>query len=172
MNRIFFALLVVSLGCIACDDDDGAGSDAGLARTDAGGDDDMNVNVGPFEETLTAVIDGEPFAAQLVAGGISDGLLRFQSDQSQERQLFFTLPAAVGPGRYTLTADGDYIVEYAELFIGQFPAESGHLVVDTIDRERKEISGTFEFVGAMDTFGEITRVVITEGKFSVEYTEV
>ena len=165
--RTLMALLALSLGCTG-GGDGGGDSDAAMSQADAGGA-DMQVGAAGFEEHLTATIDGAPFAAQLVAGNSHDGLLQFQSDQSQERQLFFTLPADVEPGTYDLSAEGDYIARYAELFEGAFPAESGTLVVDRIDRERNEVSGTFEFVGAMDTFGEITRVEVTEGRFAVEF---
>lgn len=168
-------LLTCLLFCVpACDDGDTP--DAGPIGQDAGGGLGGDGGAGgmpqAFEEALTAQIAGEPFAAQLVLGNAVDGELRFQSDQSQERQMFFVLPADVEAGTYDLSADGDYTARYGVLFEGDFPAESGTIVVDVIDRERREISGTFEFVAAQDNFGEITRVEITDGKFAVEYNEL
>jgi hypothetical protein len=163
------AVLLTAL-MLSCSPDGGGDGDAsapagGLAAADPQG----GAPAAPFEEHLTAQIDGADFAAQLVAGSLVDGELNFQSDQSQERQLFFTLPGDVEPGTYALAGAGDYVAEYKELFEGAFPAESGTLTVERIDREAREVSGTFEFTGVMEVFGEFTRVVITDGRFGVEY---
>ena len=175
MRLLMTLLLFCVPGC-----DDGDSSDMGMSVEEdaalgggfggsAGGAGGMPQG---FEEAITAQIAGEPFAAQLVLGNMVDGELRFQSDQSQERQLFFVLPADIEPGTYDLSADGDYTARYAKLFEGEFLAESGTIVVDAIDRARREVSGTFEFVGAQDDFGDVIRIEITDGAFSVEYNEI
>jgi hypothetical protein len=175
MRLLVLALFVFSAGCD--DGDDGSAADAGMggaggvvggaggAAGGAGGTPEVR------EEHITANIDGEPFAAQLVVGEVSDGELRFQSDQSQQRQMFFVLPDDIEAGSYPLSAEGEgpHTAKYGEIFDGIFPTESGTIVIDGIDRETQWIWGSFDFVGAQDTFGEITRVEVTEGSFAVEY---
>ena len=177
MRHRVFIFLFIFFAAACSDDADGPSTSQDTAQDSGAQLADVSEDTGSaerdsvqaFEEHLTAQIDGMDFAAQLVAGTMSEGLLQFQSDQSQERQLFFTLPADIQPGIYTLAPDSGYFAEFRSFGMGTFPVESGTLTVTSLDLEQNQISGTFEFVGVMDDFGTLTRVNITEGLFAVEF---
>ena len=125
-----------------------------------------------FSEFMTAKIDGVDFAANLVAGNVSGDLLKFQSDQSQERQMFFEVPKDVTLGTYDFVADANFMARYAKLFEGEYETEAGTIEITLHDTDANKLAGTFQFTTVQYDFGTpVDTVVISEGAFGVEYFE-
>lgn len=123
-----------------------------------------------FSEFMTCEINGSAFAANLVAGSQTATELKFQSDQSQERQLFFTLPSGTTAGTYQLANNPGFEVRYAKLFDGTFTTETGEIIITQNNTTDSELSGTFEFTAVEYEFGTaVDTVFVTNGAFSVEY---
>jgi hypothetical protein len=124
-------------------------------------------------EYMTALINGVAFEANLVAG-FDDGIaIEFQSDQSQERQMFFSVPTGVAPGTYDISTDG-YDATYVEFSGGQYTTQFGTITIATNDTstDPKELYGTFEFTTVKFDFGTpVDTVDVTVGAFGVEYFE-
>ncbi len=123
-----------------------------------------------FSEFMTATIDNVPFAANLVAGFDDGTTISFQSDQSQERQLFFEVPTNVSVDSFSLINNPGYTGEYKKLFQGEYINQSGHIVITYHDVAKKELGGRFELTGVEFEFGVPTDTVyVTNGEFGVEY---
>lgn len=123
-----------------------------------------------FSEHITCLINDVPFEANLVAGFDDLTTLEFQSDQSQERQLFFVLPSGIAEGTYELVDNPGFSAEYKELFQGEYATESGTITITNNNTSQAELSGTFEFMAVQYSFGNpVDTVVITDGSFGVEY---
>ncbi|MGK0387615.1 MAG: hypothetical protein ACI94Y_000341 [Maribacter sp.] len=124
-------------------------------------------------EYMTALIDGVAFEANLVAGFDDGTAIEFQSDQSQERQMFFSVPPGVAPGTYDVITDG-YDATYMEFGEGEYTTESGTITISVNETSTtpKELYGTFEFTAVQYSFGTpIDTVDVTVGAFGVEYFE-
>ena len=106
------------LASTSCDDGIQNGDETGV---DCGGSCPNACN--PTGEYMTGNIIGTgdmnatPFAANLVAGFDDGSTLAFQSDQSQERQLFFIVPPGVSVGTYDLVNTSGFSAEYKEFNI-------------------------------------------------------
>lgn len=138
----------------------------GEERVDCGGPCGV---CGSFQERMTADIDGVPFAANLVAGSVGEGLISFQSDQSQERQLFFEVPESVAPGIYSV-GTANHSLRFAELFSAEFRTVTFEIQILRNDQERAELEGIFSATLEEFEFGEVLRTVsIQNGDFGVEY---
>ncbi len=126
----------------------------------------------PFSEHMTCNINGDAFEANLVSGFDDMMTLDFQSDQSQDRQLFFVLPTGTGEGTYELVNNPGYSARYAKLFDGEFTTEVGTLTVTGRNNNvsgQVELSGTFEFTAVEYDFGvAVDTVFVTDGSFGVE----
>ncbi|MFK7810113.1 MAG: DUF6252 family protein [Saprospiraceae bacterium] len=124
----------------------------------------------PFSEFMTAEIDGVPFEANVVLGFDDLTTLEFQSDQSQDRQLFFVLPSGVQEGTYELVSNPGYTAEYKKILDGEFMTTAGTITITNNNTAEAELSGTFEFTAVEFDFGNpIDTVVVTNGAFGVEY---
>ena len=151
--------------CPNCNDGIQNGDETGI---DCGGS--CNPCVVPFSEFMTCNINGEPFEANLVSGFDNLSTLEFQSDQSQERQLFFVLTSGIAEGTYELVNNEGFSARYAKLFDGEFTTESGTITITNNNTGQAELSGTFEFTAVEYDFGvAVDTVVITDGAFGVEY---
>ncbi len=125
-----------------------------------------------FSEKMTAKINGDDFAANLVAGFLDEGNIEFQSDQSQERQMFFVAPGTVTTGTYDLVNNVPFSALYGELFEGEYITETGTMEITAHNTDLNQLSGTFEFTAVQYDFGvPVDTVRVTEGIFSVEYFE-
>ncbi len=123
-----------------------------------------------FSEHITCNINGVPFAANLVSGFDNSTTLEFQSDQSQERQLFFVLPSGIEAGTYNLFDNPGFSARYAKLFDGEFTTETGSMTISSNNTAQSELSGTFEFSAVEYSFGTaVDTVYVTNGSFGVEY---
>lgn len=150
--------------CATCTDGIMNGNETGI---DCGGDCPDCIT---FDEHITADINGVPFAANLVLGAQANGLISFQSDQSQERQLFFDLYESISEGTFDLSAAPLVAVEYKKLFEGEYENQSGSITVTNHDQTARELSGTFEFVAIQYSFGTpVDTITVTNGSFDVEY---
>lgn len=124
----------------------------------------------PYREHLTANINGTPFAAGFVLGEQVGAELRFQSDQSQERQMFFVVPADVTPGTYALVNNQGYSVRYAQLFEGEYETQNGSLTISSHDTVLHRVAGTFAYTAQSFEFGELDDTVkVTDGSFQFDY---
>lgn len=124
-----------------------------------------------FSEHITATIDGVAYAAGLVAGSSNDSLILFQSDQSQERQLFFEVPLNVTAGTYNLVTATHFKARYAKLFSGSYVTYQGTMVISSNNTISRQLSGTFNFmVWEDDGFGNpIDTIAVSNGDFGAEY---
>ena len=123
-----------------------------------------------FSEHITCLINDATFEANLVLGFDDLTTLEFQSDQSQERQLFFVLPSGIAEGTYELVNNPGFSAEYKELFGGEYTTESGSITVTNNNTAEAELSGSFEFTAVAYEFGTpVDTVVVTDGSFGVEY---
>jgi len=151
--------------CPTCDDGVQNGDETGV---DCGGSCDPCV--APFMEHMTCNINDVPFEANLVSGFDNLSTLEFQSDQSQDRQLFFVLPSGIAEGTYELVNNPGFSARYAKILDGEFTTESGTITITDNNTAQAELSGTFEFTAVEYDFGvAIDTVVITDGSFGVEY---
>ena len=151
--------------CPTCDDGIQNGDETGI---DCGGACDPCAVA--FMEHITCTINGVPFEANLVSGFDNLSTLEFQSDQSQERQLFFVLPSGIGEGTYELVNNPGFSAKYAKILDGEFTTETGTITITENNTALAELSGTFEFTAVEYEFGVATdTVVITDGSFGVEY---
>ena len=130
----------------------------------------------PTGEYMTGDIIGTgdpsatPFAANLVLGFDDGTTLEFQSDQSQERQLFFIVPPGVATGTYDLVNTSGFSAEYKEFGEGTYTTESGSIVITSHDTGTQWLYGTFEFMAVQYDFGTpIDTIVVSSGAFGVEY---
>ena len=124
----------------------------------------------PYREHLTANINGTPFAAGLVLGENVDAELRFQSDQSQERQMFFVMPVDFAPGTYALVDNPGFSVRYAQLFEGEYETQTGSLTISSHDTVLHRVAGTFAYTAQSFDFGELDDTVeVTDGSFLFDY---
>jgi hypothetical protein len=151
--------------CPSCDDGIQNGDETGV---DCGGSCEPCMEA--FMEHMTCNINGVPFEANLVLGFDDLTTLEFQSDQSQERQLFFVLPSGTGEGTYELANNPGFSARYAKLFDGEFTTESGTITITLNNYAQAELSGTFEFTAVEYDFGvPVDTVFVTDGSFGVEY---
>ena len=151
--------------CPTCTDGIQNGDETGI---DCGGSCDP-CNQG-FMEHMTCDINEIPFEANLVAGFDNLTTLEFQSDQSQDRQLFFVLPSGVAEGTYDLFNNPGYTAEFKQFNHGEYTTESGTITITNNNTGMAELSGTFEFTAVEYDFGvPVDTVVITNGSFGVEY---
>ena len=151
--------------CPTCDDNIQNGDETGV---DCGGSCDPCVE--PFSEFMTCNINAEPFEANLVAGFDNLSTLEFQSDQSQDRQLFFVLPSGIDEGTYELVNNEGFSARYAKINDGEFTTESGTITITNNNTAQAELSGTFEFMAVEYDFGvAVDTVIVTDGAFGVEY---
>lgn len=151
--------------CATCDDGIQNGDETGV---DCGGSCDPCAP--EFSEHITCKMNGDDFEANLVSGSDDGTTLAFQSDQSQDRQLFFELPSGVAEGTYDLTAEGDYKARYAKILEGEFVLTTGSITITRNDATAKEVSGTFTFTATRSEFGEVKETMeVTDGSFDVEY---
>ncbi len=151
--------------CPTCDDGIQNGDETGV---DCGGSCDPCVV--PFSEFMTAEINEEAFEANLVSGFDNLNTLEFQSDQSQDRQLFFVLPSGIDEGTYDLVDNDGFSARYAKINDGEFTTESGTITITLNNTGQAELSGTFEFTAVEYDFGvAVDTVRVTNGAFGVEY---
>ena len=147
-----------------CTDGIKNGNETGV---DCGGDCDPCA--GPFAEFMLASINGTDFSANLVSGFDDATSIEFQSDQSQERQLFFAVPTNVAEGTHQLVNNAGYSAEYKKLFEGTYETESGSITITRNDKTLNELEGTFEFTAVQYSFGNpVDTITVTNGSFAVE----
>lgn len=153
------------IACPTCDDGILNGDETGV---DCGGS--CEPCFVPFSEFMTANINSDPFEANLVSGVDNLSTLEFQSDQSQERQLFFVLPSGIQEGTYDLVDNPGFSAEFKKLQDGEYTTESGTITITLNNTGQAELSGTFEFTAVEYEFGvAIDSAIVTDGAFGVEY---
>ena len=154
----------VCMACPTCDDGIQNGTETGI---DCGGSCDSCI---VFKEFMTAVINGASFEANFVVGGEVGAEIEFQSDQSQDQQMFFTVFKSLTPGSYDLVNTNGYSVRFVDSSIGEYMTQSGTIVISSHEKVLKELSGTFEFTAVFfDSGNPVDTVVVTEGVFGVAY---
>ncbi len=123
----------------------------------------------PTGEYIIGLLNGTNFAANLVLGFDDGTTLGFQSDQSQDNQLFFEVPTGTVPGTYDLMSTG-FSARYAIILGNEYTTESGSITITHHDTNAQSMYGTFEFQAVAYSFGNpIDTMNVTMGEFGVEY---
>jgi len=128
-----------------------------------------------FSERMTANLNGQAFAANLVAGFDDGSNIQVNSDQSQAKQIELNFPSGVTVGTYNLSTAGfsadfvdfpdSYVTQSGTVTITSNVLDAGTLGGSSYD----ELSGTFEFTTVLFSSGNpIDTVVVTNGDFGVE----
>lgn len=157
--------------CPTCTDGIQNGDEEGV---DCGGSCPDTCPPPPTGEYLTADLNGNAFAANLVLGELlnSGTTIGFQSDQSQDNQMFFRVPSDVALGTYDLVATSGFSAEFKQFNHGIYTTESGTITITNHDTVNQMLNGTFEFTAVeYDTDGVtvLDTAVIINGTFGVEY---
>ncbi|MGH1434861.1 MAG: DUF6252 family protein [Lewinella sp.] len=127
----------------------------------------------PTDDSMLSVdIDGQPWTAVSVTGGVSFGRLSISaSDQAVDQTVGFSLPEDISAGTYSFqlfgTVTGLYNINNPTLVT--YGATSGTLTISSHDLANKTISGTFDFEAADDGGTGTNTVSLTNGEFSLAY---
>jgi len=132
-------------------------------------------NTGFFEH-ITAEVNGQAYAANLVQGFDDGDNIEVNSDQSQERQFALDFPSGISTGTYDIVNTAGISAIFVD-FPDSYETQSGSVTITSYDLDvgtlggstYHELSGTFEFTAVQFSFGEpIDTVVITNGDFGAE----